>query len=96
LIGWVGSVVGDADEGFSLSLRPASRRIRAIAEAGGKEILFYWLLEPIERLILILGEFHLCISRKRDSFRKHREGQFSKKRFHDSKQPISEPGKTLP
>jgi hypothetical protein len=38
-----------------------------------------WLVEPIEDVILALGEFHLCISQKRDSFRKRREGQFSKK-----------------
>src|SRR4029077_11266073 len=50
------------------------------------------LLEPIENRILVLGEFHLSISQKRDSFRKHREGQFSKKRFPSSEQPISELG----
>jgi hypothetical protein len=38
-----------------------------------------WLVKPIEDVILALGEFHLCISQKRDSFRKRREGQFSKK-----------------
>jgi hypothetical protein len=85
-----------------IHLLPAWIFGKGIAAEGSKSLLSFdvsklipsaiCLLEPIENRILVLGEFHLSISQKRDSFRKHREGQFSKKRFPSSKQPISKLG----